>query len=125
MQDARFDMTVLSGGTITIRADKGNNAGEVVITNLPLQESKLFYAHLQGIEREWWEKKRDLELEEKRAAAGGTNISMAAAPNINEPALPPVDDIESKLLKLKGLFEKGLIDASEYKERKSQLLELL
>jgi hypothetical protein len=122
MKDARFDMTVISGGTITINADKGNNAGTVTITDLPLQESKHFYARLQEIERDWWEKKRDLELEEKRAVAGGTNISMATPQNTTSQAPSSVEDIESKLLKLKGLFEKGLIDASEYKERKSQLL---
>jgi hypothetical protein len=122
MKDARFDMTVLSGGTITINADKGNNAGTVTITDLPLQESKHFYSRLQEIERDWWEKKRELELEEKRAVAGGTNISMATPQNTTSQALSSVEDIESKLLKLKGLFEKGLIDASEYKERKSQLL---
>jgi len=125
MKDARFDMTVLSGGTITINADKGNNAGTVTITDLPLQESKLFYAHLQEIERDWWEKKRDLELEEKRAIAGGTNISMATLPNTTNQIPSPGDDIESKLLKLKGLYEKGLIEDSEYKERKSILLEQL
>ena len=122
MKDARFDTSVLSGGTITITADKGNNAGTVTITDLPLQESKIFYTRLQEIERDWWEKKRNLELEEKRAAAGGTNISMATPQNTNIPTPLPGDDIESKLLKLKGLFEKGLIDEGEYKERKSQLL---
>ena len=122
MKDARFDTSVLSGGTITITADKGNNAGTVAITDLPLQESKLFYTRLQEIERDWWEKKRNLELEEKRAAAGGTNISMATPQNTNSQAPVPVDGIESKLLKLRGLFEKGLIDESEYKEQKSQLL---
>ena len=122
IKDARFDMTVLSGGTITINADKGNNAGAVTITDLPLQESKLFYARLQEIERDWWEKKRNLELEEKRAVAGGSNISMATP--LSAISQPPSsdEDIESKLLKLKGLFEKGLIDESEYKERKGQLL---
>ncbi|MDD2853633.1 MAG: SHOCT domain-containing protein [Desulfuromonadaceae bacterium] len=122
MKDARFDMTVLSGGTITINADKGNNAGSVVITDLPLQESKYFYSRLQEIERDWWEKKRDLELEEKRAAAGGMQISMATPQNVHSQTPLPVDDIEGKLLKLKGLFDKGLIDESEYKERKNQLL---
>jgi len=125
MRDARFDMTVLSGGTITINADKGNNAGTVTITDLPLQESKLFYSHLQEIERDWWEKKRALELEEKRAVAGGTNISMGTPQNTSSPAPLPGDDIESKLLRLKGLFDKGLIDESEYKERKIKLLEQL
>ncbi|HCE69077.1 MAG: hypothetical protein A2X82_16955 [Geobacteraceae bacterium GWC2_55_20] len=125
MRDARLDMTVLSGGTITINADKGNNAGTVTITDLPLQESKLFYSHLQEIERDWWEKKRALELEEKRAVAGGTNISMASPQNSSTPATLPGDDIESKLQKLKGLFDKGLIDESEYKERKIKLLEQL
>jgi len=122
MKDARFDMTVLSGGTITINADKGNNAGTVVITDLPLQESKHFYSQLQEIERDWWGKKRELELEEKRAAAGGTNISVATPQNTIVPTPLPSDDIENKLLKLKGLFERGLIDESEYKEQKSQLL---
>ncbi|MDD2736344.1 MAG: SHOCT domain-containing protein [Desulfuromonadaceae bacterium] len=123
MKDARFDMTVLSGGTITINADKGNNAGAVTITDLPLQESKRFYSRLQEIEREWWEKKRDLELEEKRAAAGGTQISMANTPqNTNSQTPSTGNDVESKLLKLKGLFDKGLIDESDYKDRKSQLL---
>lgn len=122
MKDARFDMTVLSGGTITINADKGNNAGTVTIADLPLQESKLFYSRLQEIERDWWEKKRNLELEEKRAAAGGTNISMAPTQNTNSQTSLPGDEVESKLMKLKGLFDKGLIDESEYKEQKSQLL---
>lgn len=122
MKDARFDMTVLSGGTITINADKGNNVGTVTIKDLPLQESKHFYAQLQEIEREWWEKKRNLELEEKRAVAGGTNISMATPQNTNDPTLLPADDVESKLVKLKGLFDKGLIDENDYKERKNQLL---
>lgn len=121
MKDARFDTSVLSGGTITINADKGNNVGIAIITDLPLQESKLFYSRLQEIERDWWEKKRDLELEEKRAAAGGTNISMAPPPNTSNLSLPG-EDVESKLLKLKGLFDRGLIDESEYKERKRQLL---
>jgi len=122
MKDARFDTSVLSGGTITIAADKGNNAGVVSISDLPLQESKLFYSRLQGIEKDWWEKKRELELEEKRAAAGGTNISMASPQSTMGQTPFPGEDIEAKLLKLKGLFEKGLIDESEYKERKSQLL---
>lgn len=122
MKDARFDMTVLSGGTITINADKGNNVGTVTITDLPLQESKHFYSQLQEIERDWWEKKRNLELEEKRAVAGGTNISMATPHNTNSQTPLPGDDIENKLLRLKGLFDKGLIDESDYKERKNQLL---
>jgi hypothetical protein len=122
IKDARFDTSVLSGGTITINADKGNNAGSVIITDLPLQESKLFYTRLQEIERDWWEKKRNLELEEKRAVAGGTNISMATPQNTNSQVLLPVEDVEGKLLRLKGLFDKGLIDESEYKERKTQLL---
>lgn len=122
MKDARFDMTVLSGGTITINADKGNNAGAVTITDLPLQDSKHFYARLQEIEREWWEKKRDLELEEKRAAAGGTQISMATPQNTHSQTPSSGDDVESKLLKLKGLFDKGLIDENDFKDRKNQIL---
>jgi hypothetical protein len=47
---------------------------------------------------------------------------VATPQNTIVPSPLPGDDIESKLLKLKGLFEKGLIDEGEYKEQKSQLL---
>jgi hypothetical protein len=86
-----------------------------------LEESKQFYSVLQEIERNWWEKKRKLDLEEKRAIAGGSNISMTAPQGVAAPS-PTGDDIESKLTKVKNLFDKGLITDEEYKARKEKIL---
>ena len=121
IKDVQFEVSAFSGGTITINADKGNNAGVVVVKDLPLEESKQFYAMLQEIERNWWEKKRILDLEEKRAVAGGSNISMTAPQTATSPA-PAADDLESKLIKVKNLYDKGLITEEEYKARKEKLL---
>lgn len=121
IKDVKFETTAFSGGTITITADKGNNAGITIIKDLPLEESKQFYSMLQEIERNWWEKKRTLDLEERRAMAGGSNISMTAPQSLASPK-PAEDDIESKLIKVKSLFDKGLITDEEYKVRKEKLL---
>ena len=121
IKDVKFETSAFSGSTITINADKGNNAGVIVIKDLPLEESKQFYSVLQEIERNWWEKKRKLDLEEKRAIAGGSNISMTAPQGVASPT-PAVDDMESKLVKVKNLFDKGLITDEEYKARKEKLL---
>jgi hypothetical protein len=121
IKDVKFETSAFSGSTITINADKGNNAGVIVIKDLPLEESKQFYSVLQEIERNWWEKKRKLDLEEKRAVAGGSNISMTAPQGAASPS-PGGDDVESKLVKVKSLFDKGLITEEEYKTRKEKLL---
>ena len=65
--------------------------------------------------------KRKLDLEEKRAIAGGSNISMTAPQGVASPA-PAGDDMESKLVKVKNLFDKGLITDEEYKARKEKIL---
>ena len=121
IKDVKFETSAFSGSTITINADKGNNAGVIVIKDLPLEESKQFYSVLQEIERNWWEKKRKLDLEEKRAIAGGSNISMTAPQGGASPP-PAGDDMESKLVKVKSIFDKGLITDEEYKARKEKIL---
>lgn len=125
MKDVRFSTTAIRGGTITINADRGNNAGVVTINDLPLEESKAFYSRLQEIERNWWDKKRNLALEEKRADSGATHISMPSVQTTNNITPTSGEGVEGKLLKLKGMFDKGLIDEGEYKEKKTQLLEQL
>jgi len=121
IKDVKFETSAFSGSTITFNADKGNNAGVIIIKDLPLEESKQFYSVLQEIERNWWEKKRKLDLEEKRAIAGGSNISMTTPQSFTSPSTTG-DDIESKLIKVKNLFDKGLITNEEYKARKEKLL---
>jgi hypothetical protein len=121
IKDVKFETSAFSGGTITINADKGNNAGIDIIKDLPLEESKQFYSMLQEIERNWWEKKRSLDLEEKRATAGGSNISLTTPQGVAS-ATTAGDDIESKLIKVKNLFDKGLITDEEYKAHKDKLL---
>ncbi|MBR6215082.1 MAG: SHOCT domain-containing protein, partial [Spirochaetaceae bacterium] len=47
-----------------------------------------------------------------------------AAPVEAKPAAASEDDMEAQLLKLKQLYDGGLIDEDEYKEKKSKVLGL-
>jgi len=56
---------LFSGSTITINADKGNNAGVIVIKDLPLEESKQFYSVLQEMREIGGKRKENLILKKK------------------------------------------------------------
>ena len=124
MKDVSYNAR-FSGGVITFSTDKGNNIGKREIDKLPLDESKVFYSKLQGIEKEWWQKRRDLELEEKRIASGAHQIVVNTAPAPTPTPVTKDNDFEVKLQKLKSMFDKGLISQEEYSKKKEQLLDSL
>ena len=49
-------------------------------------------------------------------------VNQNTNPNIQNAQLNPTNNIEEKLLKLKNLFESGLINEKEYQDKKTQLL---
>jgi membrane protease subunit (stomatin/prohibitin family) len=55
-------------------------------------------------------------------AAVQQGAAMGLVVNHLQSAGPQTGDLETKLQKLKGLFEKGLIDEAEYKAKKAELL---
>ena len=52
-------------------------------------------------------------------------VAMGMMMNQMQQNKPVEDDIEAKLLKLKKLFDNGLIEEDEYKTKKSDLLDKL
>ncbi len=119
VKDVRYSSKIGIGGKIVIIADRGNNVGKVDVSFLPLDESKVFYIKVQRIEKVWFSKKREMELEDKRASSGAANVVVGNSSATLD------NDIEAKLTKLKSLKSKGLIDDETYKMKYSKLIDQL
>lgn len=89
------------------------------IDYLPKSQARRLYTIAQEQEEKQREFRRQQELEEKRAAAGHVNVTTAH-PIPNYP--PPPEDPVASLEKLKALLDKGLIEASEYHAKKTEIL---
>jgi|TARA_Y100000310_G_scaffold97324_1_gene94983 hypothetical protein len=113
----------ITGSVITFAFELNGSKGQIEVGALPKEEAKAFYSEVQNIEKIWWEERRQLELDDKRAESGATNIQVGATPS--EPETKDENDIEAKLGKIKGLFDKGLITEDEYNSKKEKILEEL
>ncbi|HOY12480.1 MAG TPA: PH domain-containing protein [Saprospiraceae bacterium] len=107
------------GSDFTMRTVKG---GEDKIDYLPKTQARKLYAIVQEQEEKQREYRRQLDLEDKRAAAG--NISLSASTPAPAAPTPPVaeDEIMALLKKLKSLFENDLISQQEYEAKKAEIL---
>lgn len=121
IRDVHYSSDLVKQGVISLITDKGKSEATEEIKYLPTSEARDFYVKVQKIERAWSTKKREMELEDKRAASGAANLV------ISSDAVKPTEsnDIEAKLRKLKLLKEKGLIDAATYKRKYDQLIDEL
>lgn len=126
----------LLGAIFSINTTKGSDS----LDYLPKAQARRLYALAQEQEETQREIRRQMELEEKRAASG--HIQVNAAPIQNEPTnvpqqiventTPPEpmplveekkeDDITASLQKLKTLFENQLISREEYEAKKAEIL---
>ncbi len=106
------------GSDFTIKTVKGND----LMDFLPKEQARRLYQFGQGKEEEAREYRRQRELEDKRAAAGGgitVNAGQVA------PVLAPqigADEPLEKLKKLKILLENELLTQVEYDERRAIIL---
>ncbi|HRF47581.1 MAG TPA: PH domain-containing protein [Anaerolineales bacterium] len=80
------------------------------------------YSLAQDMEERVREERRLREMEEKRAAAGGINISGGLSGAAPATPAQPADDPVEKLGQLKRMLEGGLITAEEYEAKKKELL---
>lgn len=87
---------------------------------LPKDQARRLYQFGQAKEEEAREYRRQRELEDKRAAAGG-GIVVNAAPSPVAPSVPADDPME-KLKKLKQMLEAELLTQPEYDERRATIL---
>lgn len=89
-------------------------AGKVGIRWLPREPAERVYRVAQEREEAMLELRRRRAMEETRA--GATNIAVTAA------ATPVVQDVGTRLATIQDLLSRGLITASDYESRKSQIL---
>lgn len=97
------------------------NGARLQIDHLPKQQARRLYSFAQEMEEKVRLERRQLELEEKRAAAGGVVLnSPAPVPTQSNPV--PADDPVAKLQKLKTMLDAGLITSAEYEAKKAEIL---
>lgn len=93
---------------------------------LPKAQARKLYAAAQEQEEKQREYRRQLDLEDKRAAAGNISINTATQAQPPSPTpVQPADDPVATLQKLKMLLDNNLIEQSEYDAKKAEILSRL
>lgn len=100
------------GATLTIETVDGHT---IQVDYLPKDQARRAYAIAQHMEERVAEMRRQRELEDKRAAAGG--VVVQAAQGKKEP-----EDPVAKLEQLKRMLDASLISQAEYDDKKTEIL---
>ncbi len=120
--EARLEEGLLSS-TISLKSVNGKLLS---MEHLHKGAARKVYSLAQDMEERVREERRLREMEEKRAAAGGINISGGLPGSAAAAAShAPKDDPVEKLGQLKRMLEGGLITAEEYDAKKKDLLNRL
>lgn len=111
------------GAEITIKTTRGDTNS---MSDIPKAQGRRLYRFAQEMEERKRDERRQRELEDRRASAGGGILI-----NTPSPTLPPLpvsasdnDPIE-KLSKLKVMLDRSLITTSEYETKKEEILSKL
>ena len=104
-----FKMTAVSGFVETI-------------DYIPKSQARKLYQYAQAKEEEMVEFRRQKELEDKRATAGG--ITLNTQPEKIEEPKPetPTENPMETLMKLKAFLDNDLISAEDYEAKKKEIL---
>jgi hypothetical protein len=109
-------------------------SGENIVTDFipKVQVRKLHQAANQQLE-EYKEMLRQQKLEENRASASSFTVpapvidlpieEAIVIPETIQPEVSKEDEVEQKLIKLKGLYDKQLITREEYEHKKAAILD--
>ena len=103
------------GATITCLIVGGK---KLEIDSIPKKQARRIYSYAQEAEERMHDERRNREMEEKRAAAGGVVIQ---SPMHSAPALQAEDPMQV-LATLKRMLDAGLIEQSEYDAKKTEVL---
>ena len=95
------------------------NGQEYSVGGLKKKQTRTFYSVSQQKELEWRERRRVRRIEEERARAGGTQITMPGAGESEDDGI--VDPVE-RLAKVKEMFDQELISEAEYETVKANIL---
>ncbi len=118
LEDARLDEGRMRA-TLTLQTIKGQ---KLTIEHLPKEQARKLYAYAQEMEEKSHEERRQRELEDKRAEAGG--VVVQTSPESAQPtsSAPATEDPVEKLKKLKDMLEANLITAEEFEAKKADIL---
>ena len=92
-------------------------------SNLVKDQARALYTICQQKEQEWRERRRVRMMEEERARAGGTQISLPEGGDAGQTR--SAEDPVEKLAKAKEMFDKELISEAEYETLKANILQKL
>lgn len=99
------------------------------IDYIPKSQARKLYQYAQGKEEEMIEYRRQKELEEKRATAGGITVNTQnekpeepQKPQKVKPEVTAEDPMET-LMKLKAFLDNDLISLEDYETKKKEILE--
>ena len=92
------------------------------IDYIPKSQARKLYQYAQAKEEEMVEFRRQKELEDKRATAGG--ITLNTQPEKIEEPKPetPTENPMETLMKLKAFLDNDLISAEDYEAKKKEIL---
>lgn len=114
------------GSTFTMTAITGFIE---TIDYIPKSQARKLYQYAQGKEEEMIEYRRQKELEEKRATAGGITVNTQnekpeepQKPQKVKPEVTAEDPMET-LMKLKAFLDNDLISLEDYETKKKEILE--
>lgn len=97
----------------------GAAGGSISLDYLPKEQARMLYRYAQEREEEVREERRLRQIEEDRARAGGVQIMQ----QIGSPGTAPGGlDPMQKLQQLKQLFEAGLLTATEYDQKRAEIV---
>lgn len=105
--------------TITVRTTSGASD---FMEDIPKAQARTLYRFAQEMEETKKEERRQRELEDKRAVAGGgivINTPSNVAPS------QPTDDPMAKLQKMKTLLDSGILSQEEFDAKKAEILAVM
>ena len=118
LEDARLDEGRMRA-TLTLQTIKGQ---KLTIEHLPKEQARKLYAYAQEMEEKSHEERRQRELEDKRAEAGGVVVHTPTESAQPTSSAPATEDPVEKLKKLKDMFDADLITAEEFEAKKADIL---
>ena len=106
------------GATITIKTTSGQTDS---MEDIPKAQARRLYRFAQEMEETKKEERRQRDLEDKRAIAGG-GITINTPSHQPQATAAPVEDPMEKLTKLKMMLDNGILTQAEFDAKKADIL---
>jgi|JI61114C2RNA_FD_contig_81_1000617_length_1359_multi_3_in_0_out_0_2 hypothetical protein len=104
--------------TITIKTTSGQSDS---MEDIPKAQARRLYRFAQEMEETKKEERRQRDLEDKRAIAGG-GITINTPSHQPQATATPVEDPMEKLTKLKSMLDMGILTQAEFDAKKADIL---